>query len=333
MPNRQALDPTLRQFLEEQAAAAPNYPSMADPERTKAHCAALVRALGNREGIEGLPNDVHTRQVTVANDRPARLYSPGDATGTPKPLLVYLHGGGWVAGSLDTVDPFCRLLSHAAGINILSVDYRQPPEHPFPAALDDSVAAIRWAAEHTADLQADPQRLAVGGDSAGGNLTAAAVNRLATQPGAPAIAAQLLLFPVINHFSAGHASYEENATGYGLTAESMRWFWRQYAGDHDPNDPDLSPLRRENLPALPPTLVTTAEYDVLRDEGTAYADKLRSAGVITTHMHAADMHHDFPVSPATVARFPQSRTTLHEVAGWLRAMLHVPLPGSRPGVA
>src|SRR5579875_2586755 len=110
MPNRQALDPTLRQFLDEQAATAPNLPAMADPERTEAHRAALLRARRNREGIEGLPNNVTTRQVTVANDRPARLYIPDNAKETPKPLLVYLHGGGWVAGSLDTVDPFCKLL-------------------------------------------------------------------------------------------------------------------------------------------------------------------------------------------------------------------------------
>ncbi len=332
MPNRQPLDPAVRQFLDEQAATAPDLPALSDSERTGAHRAALLRALGDRAVIPGLPNDVETHDLTVANDRPARLYTPHGATPEGgRPLLVYLHGGGWVAGSLATADPFCRLLSHAADLLILSVDYRQPPEHPFPAALEDAIAAVRWTSEHAPELRADPARIALGGDSAGANLAAAALNRLATDPGAPKLAAQLLLYPVIDHFSANHPSYEENATGNGLTAESMRWFWRQYTGNADPNDPGVSPLRTKVLPPLPPTLVTTAEYDVLRDEGTAYAERLRAAGVIIAHLHAPEMHHDFPVSPATVARFPQSLAALHEIAGWLRATLHMPLPGARPG--
>jgi acetyl esterase len=327
MRNRSPIDPQLRQFLDEQAANAPDFSSMAGPERTAAHRAALPRALASRDSIPGLPNAVRTRDLVIANDRPARLYTPPTGIAGPRPLLVYLHGGGWVAGSLDTVDPFCCLLSDAADVPILSVDYRQPPEHAFPAALEDSVAAVTWAVEHAAELGADPRRVALGGDSAGGNLTAAAANRLAAR-GASPVVAQLLLFPVLDHFSAQHPSYEENATGYGLSAESMRWFWGQYTQGHDPNDPDLSPLRIQQLPALPPTLVTTAEYDVLRDEGIAYAEKLRAAGNAVTHLHAPEMHHDFPVSPATVARFPQCLTTLNEIAGWLRAMLHTPLAGS-----
>ncbi len=330
MPTRQPLDPAVRQFLDEQAAAAPDFRSLADPQRTEAHRAALLRAWKNREAIPGLPNAVKAQELTVGNDRSARLYTPPDDTpdGT-RPLLVYLHGGGWVAGSLATADPFCRLLSEASGLLILSLDYRQPPEHPFPAALDDALAAVRWAAEHASDLHADPARLALGGDSAGGNLAAAALNRLAAEASAPRLAAQLLLYPVLDHPTAQHPSYEENATGYGLTAESMRWFWRQYTQNADPGDPAVSPLRTQTLPPLPPTLITTAEYDVLRDEGTAYAEKLRAAGVMTTHLHAPDMHHDFPVSPATVARFPQCLTTLNQVAGWLRATLGIKLPGAR----
>ena len=301
MPNRPPLDPKLRAFLDEQAASAPNFSAMTDGERTEAHRAAMRRALANRDNIAGLPNAVHMRHLTMVGDRPARLYTPPAAgigtSAEPTALLIYLHGGGWVAGSLDTHHPFCCLLSEAAGLAILAVDYRQPPEHTFPAALDDAVAAVRWASENAASLQIDPHRIAVGGDSAGGNLTAAAVNLLAADPAPPRIRAQLLLYPVTDHPSAHHASYEENSTGYGLTAESMHWFWRQYTAGADPNDPRISPLRQAMLPAaLPPTLIATAEYDVLRDEGMAYAEKLKRAGVAVTHLHASDMHHDFPVS-------------------------------------
>ena len=325
MPERQALNPDLRLLLDEQAAAAPDPSTLSEAERVTMARAGMPQALAQRDAIPGLPNSVLTRDLTVAHDRPARLYTPA-AGQLPRPLLVYLHGGGWVAGSLATHDPFCRLLSQAAEVAILSVDYRQPPEHRFPAALEDAVAAIHWAAAHPDELGIDPHRIAVGGDSAGGNLAAAAANRLASQPNAPGLRGQLLLYPVTDHPSANHPSYQENATGYGLTGDAMRWFWQQYAPDMDPHNPELSPLRHPSLPtSLPPALVTTAEYDVLRDEGLAYADKLRAGGVAVTHLHAPDMHHNFPVSPATVARFPQSLETLNHIAGWLRATLRTPL--------
>lgn len=329
MANRKPLDPNLRAFLDEQAADAPDLTKLSDPKRTEAARARLRSALKSRDTIPGLPNEVHTRDLKIANDRPARLYHPPHSGSVMRPLLVYLHGGGWVAGSLETVDPFCRLFAYAAGIAILSVDYRQPPEHRFPAALDDTLAAFHWAAEHANELGIHPAYLALGGDSAGGNLAAVASNILAATPHAPQPRAQLLLYPVADHPSANHRSYEENATGVGLTAESMRWFWSQYARDVDPAEPALSPLRLDPIPSLPPTLIATAEYDVLRDEGCAYAEKLQHAGVVTTHIHAPDMNHDFPVSPATVNRFPQCETTLNHIAGWLRATLGAPLPASR----
>lgn len=209
------------------------------------------------------------------------------------------------------------------------MDYRQPPEHPFPAAADDAVAAVRWAATHASELGADAARLAVGGDSAGGNLAAVAVNELCATAEAPALRAQLLLYPVTDHPEAHHPSYEQNGNGYGLTAEAMHWFWQQYAPVGSPDDPRLSPLRLKEVPGLPATLVATAEYDVLRDEGQAYAEKLRKAGIALTHLHTGDMNHNFPVSPDKVARFPQSRELLNEVAGWLRAMLGNSLRAAR----
>lgn len=320
MSERKGLDPHLQELLNEQAERAPDLTRMSDPERVKAVRAAMPRSLAARDAIAGLPNHVQRRDLYVLEQVPGRLYTPTGGQ-APRPLLVYLHGGGWVAGTLDTHDPFCCLLSEAAQTTILSVAYRQPPEHPFPAALDDSVAALRWATAHAAELGADPGRLALGGDSAGGQLAAAAANEFCAAAEAPHLRALLLLYPVTDHPAAHHPSYEQNSTGFGLTAEAMHWFWRQYAPEGSPEDPRLSPLRLQEVPKLPATLVATAEYDVLRDEGKAYADKLRAAGVAVTHLHAEDMNHNFSVSPDKVARFPQSLQALNEIAGWLRAML------------
>ncbi len=332
MSERKGLDPHLQELLSEQAEHAPDLTRLSDAERVKVARAGMPRGLAARDAIEGLPNAVARRDLTLADGLPARLYTPvgGEA---PRPLLVYLHGGGWVAGSLDTHDPFCCLLSEAARVLILSIGYRQPPEHPFPAALDDAIAAVRWAAAHAGELGGDPERLALGGDSAGGQLAAVAANELCAAPDAPHLRALLLLYPVTDHPDAQpdahHGSYEQNATGFGLTAEAMQWLWRQYAPEGSPDDPRLSPLRLKKVPELPATLVATAEYDVLRDEGIAYADKLRAAGVALTHLHAADMNHNFAVAPDKVARFPQSLETLNEIAGWLRAMLGVSLRAAR----
>ena len=315
---RKPIDAALRQFLDEQAAASGPPAELTDEARKHMLRQRIVRALDSRTSIPGLPNRVEMRQVEIAAGLLARLYIP------PHPkkslaMLVYLHGGGWVAGSVATHDPFCRLLSGAAEVVIASVEYRMAPEHPYPAAVDDTLAAVQWAHQHAGEWDGD--LLALGGDSAGANLAAVVANRLCATAGNPPLRALLLLYPVTDSPQAGHPSYVENATGYGLEANTMRWFWQQYAAGASPADPDMSPLQLHNLPALPPTLVTTAEYDVLRDEGLAYAQKLRAAGVAVTHLHAPDMHHNFPVHPATVARFPQCDAALTHIAGWLRETL------------
>jgi acetyl esterase len=315
---RKPIDPALRRFLDEQAAALGVPVEMTDEARTRMLRQRMVRALESRTSIPGLPNQVEMRQVEIAAGLPARLYIPPHPE-EPLPLLVYLHGGGWVAGSVATHDPFCRLLSGAAEVVIASIEYRMAPEHPYPAAVDDTLAAVQWAHQHAGEWGGDV--LALGGDSAGANLAAVVANRLCATTGNLPLRALLLLYPVTDSPQAGHPSYIENATGYGLEANLMRWFWRQYAPGVSPNDPDVSPLQLHKLPALPPTLVTTAEYDVLRDEGLAYAQKLAAAGVAVTHQHAPDMHHNFPVHPATVARFPQCDAALTHIAGWLRATL------------
>jgi acetyl esterase len=322
--DRKPIDPALRRYLDETAppASDPASPPPTEQARIEFGRALMRRALESRTEIAGLPNGVETRDLAISETLTGRLYMPPRAgPASPPPVLVYLHGGGWVVGSVETHDPFCRLLSEAAGVIILSVEYRLAPEHPFPAGLEDALTAFRWAARHAATLGADPERLALGGDSAGANLAAAAANRLCANAEAAALRALMLLYPVTDHPTGGHASYVENATGYGLEANLMRWLWAQYAPQVSPDDPDISPLRLSPPPALPPTLVATAEYDPLRDEGIAYAEKLAASGVAVSRLHAPDMHHNYPVHPGTVARFPQAQAALTDFARWLTATL------------
>jgi acetyl esterase len=321
MQERKPFDPAVRRLLDEQAAAAAGPPpAMTNAARVRMARGFMVRALENRTSIRGLPNAVQTRDLEISTGLSVRLYLPSDSS-KPLPVLVYFHGGGWVVGSVALLDPFCRLLSEAAGVIIASVEYRLAPEHPHPAALEDALAAVRWASERAVDWGGDVSRIGLGGDSAGGNLAAVAANRLCGEKAGQALRVLLLLYPVTDHPSAGHASYTEFAVSYGLEANLMRWFWEQYAAGVSPHDPNVSPLRLQQLPVLPPTLVATAEYDVLRDEGIAYADKLRAAGTAVTHLHAPDMGHNFPVTPNLVARFPQCDAALAEIARWLRENL------------
>jgi acetyl esterase/lipase len=209
-----------------------------------------------------------------------RLYRPSAG---PHPILVYFHGGGWVLGGHDSDDPFCRDLCVRSGAAILSVDYRHAPESRFPAAVEDAIAAVRWVDRHAAELRAIPERLAVGGWSAGGNL-AAVVCQWARDAGGPKIAGQLLVNPVIDG-GGDHPSRADNGNGYVLTTALMGWFWAQYADPADRLDPRASPLRAQSLTGLPPAYVATAEFDPLRDEGAAYAEALRAAGVSVVHDH------------------------------------------------
>jgi acetyl esterase len=224
---------------------------------------------------------------------PLRLYRPVDvAATTPLPVLVYFHGGGWVIGDLDTHDVLCRQLTAEAGVSVVSVDYRLAPEHKFPAAVDDAWAATRWIVAHAAELGVDAGRLAVGGDSAGGNL-AAVVALLARDDGGPAIALQALLYPVTD-VGTETQSYRDFSEGFLLTRDSMRWFFDQYlSAATDAADWRVSPMRAPSLAGLPPALVVTAGFDPLRDEGDAYAVRLRSAGVRVDSICYGGMIHGF----------------------------------------
>ena len=208
------------------------------------------------------------------------------------PLLMYFHGGGWVVADLDTHDNLCRLICRDAGIHVLSVDYRLAPEHPAPAGLDDAYAAYRWALEHGADLGTRPGAVAVGGDSAGGNL-ATVVARRGRDDGVPA-AMQLLLYPVTD-LRGGTRSMALFATGFFLTAHDMDWCREQYLGGSqlDASDPRVSPLLAEDLAGLPRALVVTAGFDPLRDEGEAYAERMRDAGVTVDLRRMSSLIHAF----------------------------------------
>jgi len=229
----------------------------------------------------------------------ARLYA-ARAAGAPDPaddpagggLLVYFHGGGHVIGDLETHDSACRFLAHQAGVGVLSVDYRLAPEHPYPAAADDAVAALAWAAENAERLGFDAARIAVGGDSAGGNL--AAVAALAAQAGeAPAPAFQLLIYPVCD-LAEKRPSYTTFSTGYLLTEAEMDWFRGHYLPDADAaHEWRASPLRAPDLSGLPPAYVLTAGFDPLRDEGEAYAHALAAAGVPTALRRHDGLLHSF----------------------------------------
>jgi acetyl esterase len=224
---------------------------------------------------------------------PLRVYRPRVATAeTRVPGLVYFHGGGWVIGDLETHDVLCRQLTAEAGITVVAVDYRLAPEHKFPAAADDAWTATRWIAANAGLVGIDARRLAVGGDSAGGNL-AAVVTILARDAGAPSIAFQVLLYPVTDA-GAETQSYRDFAEGYMLTRDSMRWFIDHYLKSEDEaGDWRVSPLRASSLKGLPPALIVTAGFDPLRDEGEAYAQALREAGVRVDYACYGGMIHGF----------------------------------------
>lgn len=208
-------------------------------------------------------------------DVPVRVYR--SALEESSPVLVYFHGGGWVLGSLETHDAICRALANEAGCVVVAVDYRLAPEHPFPQGLQDCQAVVRWVRESSEELGVDGERVAVGGDSAGGNLAAAVANSNRDENAKP-LCHQLLIYPVIDA-EQGTESYRENSEGYLLTALGMKRFWDLYLGDSDASKSTLaSPARVTDLSRLPPATVITAQYDPLRDEGEIYAERLKAAG-------------------------------------------------------
>ena len=239
------------------------------------------------------PPEIGVVRDMLADNIPVRVYRPvGANADTPLPALVYFHGGGWVIGDLDTHDVLCRQLTAEAGIVTVAVDYRLAPEAKFPAAADDAWTATKWVVANAGKLGIDAQRLAVGGDSAGGNL-AAVVALMARDAGAPALRLQALLYPVTN-VGVETRSYRDFAEGYMLTRDSMVWFFDQYLPSKDAaSDWRVSPLRASSHAGVAPALIVTAGFDPLRDEGDAYAQKLRDAGVTVDYLCYGGMIHGF----------------------------------------
>ncbi|KDN16328.1 alpha/beta hydrolase [Amycolatopsis rifamycinica] len=270
-----------------------------------------------RQLVSGKPIEpVAVREVAVPTpdgDLPATLYTPA---GLPEksPLLVFFHGGGWVIGTRASHDNAVRFLAKHAGVRVLSIEYRLAPEFPFPAATEDALAAFEYAVAKAADLGADPARIAVGGDSAGGNLAAVTAQQ-AVRRGGPVPAFQLLIYPATD-FAKRYRSQDLFAKDLFLTDVHMKWFEGHYVPEGtDLTDPRLSPLHADDLGGLPPALVVTAGFDPLRDEGEAYAEKLREAGVEVALRRHEDLIHGFINFTGVGTRF---REALAETAGALR---------------
>jgi len=231
-----------------------------------------------------LPNVRGVPRLTIIRPRDFRQ-------GELRPAIVYLHGGGWTVGSLATYEPFCRKLANVTGQIVIWVEYRLAPESPYPAALDDTLAAWRWVQKHCQDLGADPARISIGGDSAGGNMAAVAALILREDIGIQPWR-QILLYPCLD-LSASLVSHRKLAEGYLLTAPLYAWYRSNYAGEANRDDWRLSPLFAENLSHLPPTIMLYAGFDPLRDEAAAYVLKLTLAGVPVESLYFADMIHGF----------------------------------------
>ena len=272
-----------------------------------------------RDGFAGLvamaageAEAVFAIEAVDADGVPARVYRPSPDPDLP--VVVYFHGGGWTIGTADQYDLVTRQVANATDAIVVSVDYRLAPEHPFPAALDDCWGALEWTAKNASSFGGDASRVAVMGDSAGGNL-AAVCALLARDAGTPQIAMQVLVYPVVD-CDLDTSSYHENGKGYFLTEADMRWFFSCYAGDGEVRtDWRVSPLRAPDLRGVAPAVVLTAEFDPLRDEGRAYADALEQAGVpVVRHEYEGMIHGFFGLSAA----FDASRDAMQRVSVELR---------------
>jgi acetyl esterase len=262
-------------------------------EKARADMRATFLTLRSVGGLFEKVNTVRDMNIPgPAGQIPVRLYQPGPETGLP--IFVFLHGGGWVIGDLDTADNVARFLCKRAHCVVLSVDYRLAPEHPFPAAAEDSYAAVKWAVDHAAEINGDPRRVLVGGDSAGGNL-AAVVALMAAQRGGPKLTGQVLMYAATNGASLDTPSYKAfGEKNYGLPKRDVEWFMRHYiTNPADWLNPLASPLLAKDLRGVAPALIVTAEFDVLRAEAEAYAKQLEAAGVPVKLIRCNGMVHGF----------------------------------------
>ena len=303
------LDPQAQKLVDAFAALNLKPVEESTVEEARESIKSRTAALGPFEDVASVTDHrvpVKNGEITV------RVYSPGGKG--PLPALVFYHGGGWVIGDLYTHDGICRSITNAAHCIVASVDYRMAPEQKYPVAVEDSYAGFEWVLANAGKLGIDARRVAVGGDSAGGNL-AAAVSLMARDRGTTLPIQQTLIYPVTN-YSYDTPSYHENATGFLLTRDAMRWFWNHYlARDAQGKEPYASPLLAQNLAGLPPALVITAGCDPLRDEGEAYAARLHDAGVPVTLTRYEGIFHGFI---RMTRLLDKAKAALDEIAGSLK---------------
>jgi acetyl esterase len=306
------LDPQAAAVIEEiEKAGLPPFEEMTVPEAREA-ALAFIDMQGDPEPVA----DIANRFILGPHgDIPIRIYTPD--VPAPRPAVVYFHGSGWVIANIDVSDKPCRSLANRSGCVVVAVNYRKAPEHKFPQPFDDCWAATQWVVAHADELGVDPSLVAVAGDSAGGNL-AAAVTLKAKAAGGPPLAYQVLIYPATNH-GFDTPSAIENAEGYLLQRESMRWFWNHYLEtEQDGKDPLASPLQAEDLSGLPPAFIATAEYDPLRDEGEQYGERLREAGVPVTMTRYEGQIHGFFWMAGVI---DQGKRLIEEIATELRRAL------------
>ena len=306
------LDPAIKAFLDAANAAGRSPISELPLAEGRAAYGAYMSLAG--------PGPERASVIDCSIDGvPVRVYRPHRVAIAEAPVLIWIHGGGWTIGSVDTDDSRVRTLADRAAIVIISVEYRLAPEHPFPAAFDDAYAVVAAVAATADELGIDANRIAVGGDSAGGNLSAA-VALWARDHDGPAIAFQLLVYPAVDGPDSGYASLTDNGTGYFLTLDSMRWFTANYRPPGSPVDERVEPMRASTLAGLPPAHVITAEFDPLRDEGAAYANRLRADGVPTSHVNYEGCVHGFF---GMEAFFPVAKAAMDDAVSAVRAGLSV----------
>ncbi len=302
------LHPQLRPYVDRALASAPAW-ELALEQLRAGPDAETAEIWGEADHVDSVEERLIPGPAGPLRVRIYRPHSDG-----PLPALVWLHGGGWVVGSLDSHDPVCRYLASRTPCCVVAVDYRLAPEHPFPAGLEDSWAATEWTIGEAASIGADPARVAVGGDSAGGNL--AAVVALRARDRRLPLALQVLVYPVTD-LDLNTESYREHATGLNLSRAKMEWYWGLYLDGADGLGAEASPLRAEDLSGVAPAVVLTAEHDPLRSEGDAYAARLADAGVSVTRRSYDGMIHGFIRMPALV---DDALRALDEVAAALRAL-------------
>ncbi len=307
------LDPQAQDFLNRlEAAKLPPFHTQS-VEQLRAQMDMSTAFLGELPGVARVQD---LRVPGTGGDFRVRIITPHGSPAGARPVLVYFHGGGWVLGNIASHEGVCRALASASGAIVVDVDYRLAPEHPFPAAAEDAYAATSWVAANAAGFGGDPARIAVGGDSAGGNLAAVAC-LMAQERDGPRVNFQVLLYPITD-CDLDTPSYRQFAEGYFLTRAEMAWYWDHYVADPRQRlNPQASPLRAADFRGLPPALVITAEYDVLRDEGEAYARRLEAAGVPVTLRRYHGMIHGF------IRRFPffdQGKAAIDEIGRVLQVV-------------